>query len=409
MAIAGSILSTCTVRHEPEIVIRPPETPESVASTEPDPVVAPPNLEGAPPELAAMRLSAMAYSDLPNWENADIQPGVTALLQSCGRKPPRFSKYGLGEEAEAAWVEACTALTFVSDAEPSTHKAVIEEYFAPFRFAAMAPSTKLTGYFEPMIKARRSPAPGFEEAVSAPPRSVVQADLSKFPEDRASGQGGRKPGPHPARANIVDDPSRALGWAHPADVFYLQIQGSGRLQFPDGEVVRAAFAAHNGHPFKSIARYLIAEGEIEKSQAGMNGVRAWMDRAGESAARRAMNANPRYVWFEAQRIENPRLGPKGAALVPLTPMGSMAVDPAYHAYGAPIYIDSKIPSEPGDWQGDPLHTLVVAQDTGGAIKGPVRGDLFFGLGHDAGSRASMMNHPMRMWVLLPKKAVEALQ
>lgn len=135
----------------------------------------------------------------------------------------------------------------------------------------------------------------------------------------------------------------------------------------------------------------------------MQGIRAWMDRVSAAEAREAMNANPRYVFFQALPEGDAALGPNGAANLPLTPLGSMAVDPDYHAYGVPFLISTSAPGLGGNWQG-----LLVAQDTGGAIKGPVRGDIYFGTGDGAGARAGTMNAPGRMWALVPRAVANRL-
>ena len=195
----------------------------------------------------------------------------------------------------------------------------------------------------------------------------------------------------------------AIAYAHPADVFFMQIQGSGRLKFPDGHTVRAAYAAHNGHPFKSTANWLMETGRITAGEASMQGIRAWMDRAGPVETRLAMNHNPRFVFFRALPEGDPALGPEGAQSVPLTPLASMAVDTDIHPLGVPMYVQTEAPGLGGSWAG-----LLIAQDTGGAIKGPVRGDLYFGTGQQAGERAGTMNAPGRLWVFLPQAVAARL-
>lgn len=209
--------------------------------------------------------------------------------------------------------------------------------------------------------------------------------------------------PYPARAEITARGGQAIAWAHPSDVFFLQVQGSGRLTFPDGTTLRAAYGAHNGQPFKSVANWLIETGRITRAEGSMQGIRAWMDRASAEEVRQAMNINPRFVFFQSLPEGDASLGPKGAHNVPLTTLGSMAVDPAFHALGVPMFVQTTAPGLGGSWSG-----LLIAQDTGGAIKGPVRGDIYFGTGFDAGQRAGTMNAPGRLWVLLPRKVAARL-
>ncbi|MEM1151920.1 MAG: MltA domain-containing protein, partial [Pseudomonadota bacterium] len=260
-------------------------------------------------------------------------------------------------------------------------------------------ASRFTGYFEPMIEARRIPEPGFSAPVPGPPSDIIQTPSGPV-QSLPNGQTR----PYPPRAEIDPEFDRILGYAHPADVFFLQIQGSGRLQFSDGTTVRAAYFAHNGQPFRSTANWLLERGKISRGEASMQGIRAWMDRVSVAEAREAMNANPRYVFFQALPEGDASLGPKGAASIPLTPLGSMAVDRDFHALGVPYLVETKAPGLGGTWRG-----LLVSQDTGGAIIGPVRGDIYFGTGDDAGSRAGTMNAPGRIWALLPRPAAERLR
>ncbi|MEL7108936.1 MAG: MltA domain-containing protein, partial [Pseudomonadota bacterium] len=216
------------------------------------------------------------------------------------------------------------------------------------------------------------------------------------------GNGIRRP--YPSRAEITNSGVRPLAYAHPGDVFFLQIQGSGRLVLPDGRTLRAVYAANNGHPFKSTANWLMQRGWISRGEASMQGIRAWMDRNSPERVREAMNANPRFVFFDLEPEGDPNLGPKGSFGVPLTPLGSMAVDTSIHAGGVPMFVQTSAPGLGGAWSG-----LLVSQDTGGAIKGPVRGDLYFGTGPQAGAAADTVNAPGRLWVLLPRAVAERIR
>ena len=294
------------------------------------------------------------------------------------------------------WLPACSAMDVVGDEDSA--RAVMEALFVPVEILAPDGNTRFTGYFEPEIEARYSPELKFTEPVPGLPADLVPNGSA--PQQRLPNGQMR---PYPPRAEIVPDPARVLAYAHPADVFFLQIQGSGRLHFPDGTVIRAAYAAHNGRPFKSTANWLLDSGRIERGEASMQGIRSWMDRAGPEEARAAMNANPRFVFFTPQPVGDPALGPRGAQGIPLTPLGSVAVDTALHPLGVPMFIETEAPGLGGAWSG-----LLIAQDTGGAIKGAVRGDIYFGTGQTAGERAGTMNAPGRMWVLLPRSVAERL-
>jgi membrane-bound lytic murein transglycosylase A len=207
--------------------------------------------------------------------------------------------------------------------------------------------------------------------------------------------------PYPVRADISEDAAPILAWGNAADVFFLQVQGSGRLLFPDGTQMRAAFAAHNGHPFRSIGAELIRRGALTRDQASADAIKTWMANNGPDATRELINTNPRTVFFKLEPILSPKEGPKGGQGVPLTAGASLAVDSTLHPYGLPIIVDADAPVLSATDAQRQIRRLVVTQDTGGAIVGPLRGDLFWGTGAAAGLQAGRVNHSARWWVLLP--------
>jgi len=174
------------------------------------------------------------------------------------------------------------------------------------------------------------------------------------------------------------------------------------LRFKDGKTLRAAYAGNNGKAYKSIGKVLVDRGELTLQTASKQAIEDWMARNGRKAARALMNENPRYIFFAEQVIEGSE-GPRGAMRVPLIAMSSIAVDPRYHPYGMPIWLQTTLPQKAGDFRGKPQSILVMAQDTGSAIRGPLRGDLFFGSGEAAGARAGVMKHRAIWTVFLPKK------
>jgi len=357
----------------------------------------------APYTLPAEPGHEALYASVPGWTAIDPRAGLSALSASCEKLLARPDD-GAAVSERAAWAgrvgewrRACQGLATAPDMAAA--RAQIEARFVPVEVIDPAGEAKFTGYFEPIIEARRRPEGRFTAPIPGPPGDLVVAGDARL--QRLAGGGTR---PYPPRAAISPDPAKVLGYAHPADVFFLQIQGSGRLVFENGSSVRAAYHAHNGHPFRSTANWLIEQGEITRGEASMQGIRAWMDRAPDRRVREAMNANPRYVFFEARPITDPARGPVGAQNVPLTALGSMAVDPDFHALGVPYVVETTTPALGGVWRG-----VLVAQDTGGAIKGPVRGDIFFGTGEAAGQQAGTMNTPGRMWALLPPAVAERLR
>lgn len=343
-----------------------------------------------------------AFAALPGWSSASLGPGLQAFRNSCAVFADRPDHAPLSVEAPWAgtvgeWRSVCASFQNVSNERQA--RALIEQLFVPIEAISPDGKSRFTGYFEPVYDVRRYPTGEFSEPIPALPPDLIangSKTLQRLP-------GGRTR-PYPPRAQITNTGVQPIAYAHPADVFFLQIQGSGRLRFADGSTVRAVYAAHNGHPFRSIANNLIRQGKIKRSQAGMTGIRNWMDRAGPDEARRAMNYNPRYIFFRAEVLGDPNAGPKGTHNVPLTALGSMAVDERIHPLGLPVFVSTQAPSLGGDWSG-----LLIAQDTGSAIKGAVRGDIYYGTGTEAGRRASTQNAPGRMWVLLPGQVAGRLR
>ena len=175
------------------------------------------------------------------------------------------------------------------------------------------------------------------------------------------------------------------------------MQGSGRVQLSDtGETVRVAYADQNGHPYKAIGRWLVEKGELTVPQATAQGIKAWIV-ANPGRRQELFNANPSYIFFKEERLPDPRVGPKGALGVPLTPSRSVAVDPSFLPLGAPIFLSTTQPASEV-----PVQRLMMGQDTGGAIRGAVRADFFFGFGGDAAENAGRMKQRGTIWVLMPK-------
>jgi membrane-bound lytic murein transglycosylase A len=213
---------------------------------------------------------------------------------------------------------------------------------------------------------------------------------------------GNKVVPYPSRAEMSQSHAVAgkeLLWVDdPIEAFFLQVQGSGRVQLTDAkETVRVAYADQNGHPYKSIGRYLVDKGELTLEQASAQSIKAWVA-ANPARQQELLNANPSYVFFKEEKLTDPNKGPKGSLGVPLTPQRSIAVDVQFVPLGVPVFLATTQPGSDA-----PLQRLVVAQDTGGAIKSAVRADYFWGFGPEAGEKAGKMKQRGMMWVLLPKR------
>jgi len=357
----------------------------------------------------AFSLASVSFSDIPDWASADLAPALSAFRRSCdGRRQrdptaalPGGGRYG-GTVAD--WAPACAAAQGV---QPGGERAFFEQNFIPHMVRGDG-EARLTAYYEPIIQARRTPDDAFSAPLLTRPGDMVSVDIAAFAEAydneplrgaprRLTGQlSGTDVRPYPQRGQITPYQGQAFAYAHPVDVYNLQIQGSGRIAFPDGTQARAAFAAQNGYRWRSALGALRDSGQLQGGATWSN-FRNWSNQNGAAATQQALNADPSYVFFQEERIEDPNSGPRGAAGVHLTALGSIAVDPAYHPYGAVVFVDAT-------YQDRPFRRLLVAQDTGGAIRrGPLRGDVFFGSGDEAGRSAEAMNAPApRWWTLLPR-------
>ena len=356
----------------------PPAPP--VATRPPPPVMEPPE-EDVVEEVSR-------FASLRGWSATDAAPALLAFRLSCtawtdaedaAALAPNLPQYGIF----ADWREPCAAAGEATDA-----KAFFETHFTPVALSTPeAGEGLLTGYYEPEIAVRRVPSREFSEPVLARPDDPAVQALPR------AEQGPRS--------------SRVIAYGRPIDVFFMQVQGSGRIRFADGLTLRAAFAGHNSLPYTSIGRVLVERGEMELSAASKGAIERWMRSNGPEATRELMNSNARYVFFEEQAVPSSgSTGPQGAMRVPLTDMGSIALDPRYHPYGTVALLETTLPRAKGDFRGVPATLLVVGQDTGGAIRGPLRGDLFFGSGEAAGELAGVMKHPVRWTLLLPKRLAE---
>lgn len=260
------------------------------------------------------------------------------------------------------------------------------------RFRAFAAGTGLlTGYYEPELRGAEYPAGAFQVPLRAmpPPVSGVEGLLP----DRAA-----------IEAGALDGLGLELAWVDdPVDAFFLHVQGSGRLRLHDGRTLRLGYAGQNGHPYRAVGRPLIDSGAVPREAMSMQAIRAWLAAAAPAEAAALLRDNPSYAFFRLLPDLTADQGPVGTLGVPLAPLRSLAVDPAHLPLGAPVWIAARDPVD-----GAPLRRLVLAQDTGGAIRGPARGDLFWGWGEDAALRAGrMQDRGAAVFVLLPRPAPSA--
>jgi membrane-bound lytic murein transglycosylase A len=363
------------------------------------------------PEVPTTRLDAVSWSSLPGWHTDDIAAGWDAWLLSC-------RVLSVSRKSQGTWGDVCAAALLVDGADPAAVRDYFETLFTPHRvFVDDKDGTRgdalVTGYYEPLLRGSRTRDDAFRFPVYAKPADLLSIELgSVYPDLAGKRLRGRVEGdkvvPYHSREALSKTEVNAdvLVWLdNEMDVFFLQIQGSGRAVLPDGDTVRIGYADQNGHPYKAVAGTLIAWGEMTKDSASMQAIRAWGD-ANPDRLPKLLNSNPSYVFFRELPIPTDPLdirvnGPIGALGVPLLGGRAIAIDRNQLPLGAPVFLDATLPD------GNPLQRLTFAQDTGGAIRGALRADFYFGTGDKAGEQAGMMKQQGKMWVLLPKTRASA--
>lgn len=330
-------------------------------------------------QQSAIRYELASWAELAGWQDGVPPATLAAYFASLGRP-----------------LAAATA---------DDPRAFFETHFQPFRVHHDGPSGLVTGYFEPEIAGSRTRTTDFTvpllrrppDLVNVVPETERAAAGDGFSHLRATASGLE---PYPTRrdieAGVLDGYGLELVWlADPVDAFILHVQGSGRVVLPDGSTVRLAYAGKNGHPYTSIGRVLIERGALPENGLTLDVLAQWL-RSCPDGGRSVMWHNASYVFF--RELGEDELGPLGAQGVALTAGSSLAVDTAYHALGTPIFVDA--PRLEVD--GRPFRRLMMAQDVGSAIRGPERGDIYFGTGQGAGRVAGATKHPATFTVLLPR-------
>jgi membrane-bound lytic murein transglycosylase A len=354
----------------------------------------PSSLTVKPAEL----LREVSFAALPGWESDNLREAWPAFIASCSLLAKN-----------AVWAETCAASRKVETTDVKAIRTFFEYYFAPHQLINEdgSGSGLMTGYYEPLLRGARKRGGDFQTPIYRKPDDLLTIELASiYPELKGIRLRGRLVGktiaPYPSRAEISSTnklSGKEILWVDdPIDAFFLHVQGSGRVQIVDThEIVRVAYADQNGHPYKSIGRYLVDKGEISLEQASAQNIKVWFA-ANPSRQQELLNANPSYVFFKEEKITRPELGPKGALGVPLTAQRSIAVDPSYVSLGTPVYIATTDPVSK-----NPLQRLTMAQDTGSAIKGANRVDYFWGFGATAGDQAGKTKQQAKIWMLLPKR------
>lgn len=348
----------------------------------------------APPVVPppAARLQPVPFADIPGWRSDDVRAGFNAWKTGCSR--PR---------TQAAWGEICSeAMQIGQDSDQI--RAFLQSRLQAYQLsnADGSHSGLITGYYEPVYRGSLSRNRNAIHPLHGQPEDLISVELGEIhPELKGKRVRGRLVGkkllPYPDRAEIVRKgiPAPVLAWLEdPLDVQFMQIQGSGRVRLPDGKELRLGYSDQNGRPYQPVGRWLVQQGELPAAEVSMQSIRAWAN-ANPLRIDSLLDSNPSYVFFRP--LPPSREGPIGSLGVPLTAESSIAIDPATIPLGSLVFISTTRPDT-----GQPINRLVAAQDTGGAIKGSVRADYFWGTGPEAGELAGRMKQSGNLWLLWPR-------
>jgi membrane-bound lytic murein transglycosylase A len=369
----------------------------------------------APTPAPEMALTAVPFSAVPGWREDHLSAAIPPLRLECTKLAGLPDNAPLGGEGAAAqlggtagqWRSLCTAAAGLPPGDDAAARAMLEQALQPYAISGSAqPQGLFTGYYEPQVDGAMQRGGRYQTALLGRPRDLVQADLGAFATDlKGRSIAGRVADGHLVpyydraqieRGALAAQHLEVLYLADPIDAFFLEIQGSGRVRLPNGQIVRVSYGGQNGRLYVPIGRLLIERGELTRDQVTLQTIRAWLV-AHPDQAPALMDANPSYVFFTLLPDTPPDQGPPGALGVALTPGRSLAVDRHFLPLGAPVFVVTSNPLDSAPWQ-----HLLLAQDVGGAIKGAVRGDIFFGWGSEAETMAGRMKQPGTAYLLLPR-------
>ncbi len=359
------------------------------------------------PTMPTISYERMRFAEVPGWNEDDHLAAFKAFLKSCERVLVQaHERAGTDKAPPAALVAACMAAGNLKQPTRAAARAFFEENFTANAVSHDGSPGLLTGYYEPLIAGSRTAEGIYQTPVYKRPPDLV--NLVEESERAAAANGlshARKTEkgiePFATRAQIDQGILKGrnlelLYCADPVDVFFMQIQGSGRVKLTDGNIVRLHYDGKNGHPYTSIGRYLIEKGLLAADKMSMGALSRWL-KSNPDRAREVMWQNTSYVFFRELKGAQD-VGPLGAMNAPLTAGRSLAVDTSYHSLGMPIFVTAA-----ADGSTSELNRLMIAQDVGSAIRGPERGDIFFGSGEAAGRAAGSTKRPGTFIVLLPNE------
>jgi membrane-bound lytic murein transglycosylase A len=357
------------------------------------------------------QLTPLAWSELAGWEADDHAAAFDTFLASC-RALAALKPAPAGREArpiDAPLKAVCQEALALGPATAPEARAFFENRFRPVRITRQGEAEGfLTGYYEPIVAGSRVPTGEFKVPMYRRPPDLVPAARRHGPGFPNKGGAFRRVAkkklvPYYDRAEIEDGALDGRGleivWLRdPVDAFFIQIQGSARIRLEDGAYLRLNYAAHNGHPYTPVGAHLVNRGIVPKEEMSMDRIRAWMQ-ANPEEAKTLRRQNRSFIFFRIAALADHEEA-VGAQGVPLTAGRSLAVDRRLHAYGTPFWIEAELPLT-GEAAKDPYRRLMIAQDTGSAIVGPARGDLYFGAGEEPGRIAGRIRHPGRFVMLVP--------
>jgi membrane-bound lytic murein transglycosylase A len=359
------------------------------------------------------QVEPIAWSDLEGWAEEDYAEAFTTFKRSCRAVVAHAKSARDGRPVSAALADVCRRALAAPALDKDAARAFFEDNLRPLRIAKLGDSAGfLTGYYEPVVEGSRFPTQAFKIPVYHRPGDLVAAKAAKARKGKSLPNGGRvvrrvgkrKAAPYFTRAQIEDG---ALDGRHleicwlkdPIDLFFMQIQGSARVRLEDGEMIRLNYDSHNGYPYLAVGRVLIDRGIVPKDEMSMDRIRQSMEaNPEEGAALRRQNRS--YVFFRIVSLASDEEA-VGAQGVPLTPRRSIAVDKGLHVYGTPFFIQAELPIE-SEAAKTKFRRFMVAQDTGSAILGPARADIYYGSGDEAGHISGRFKHPGQFVVLIPR-------
>ncbi|MBN8958784.1 MAG: murein transglycosylase A [Rhizobiales bacterium] len=357
------------------------------------------------------QIEPLHWSDLDGWDQDDHAAAFDAFLASCDVILERRKLVSQDRPMEAALVDVCWEAKGLGPALENEARTFFETHFRPARIARLGESEGfLTGYYEPVVDGSRTPTGVYKYPLYRRPKDLITGAAHRPGRKHGGrsaawrkGKDGKRE-PYYDRAAIEDGALDGKGleicWLKsPVDAFFIQIQGSARIRLEDGSVLRVNYDAHNGQPYTPVGRVLIERNLVPREEMSMDRIRQWMESNPEEA-KDVRRQNKSFVFFRVKNLsgKDEAIGGQG---IPLTPLRSIAVDAKLHAYGTPFWIESELPLEDSGGLQPWLH-LMIAQDTGSAIVGPARADIYFGAGDAAGRIAGRIRHPGQFIMLIPQ-------